>query len=252
MRYILFLLILIFISCNKQDDDTLNKEVDTLNKLEVDILINASKGGGVWWYPQYPDYNPNLPHQGKSTVDSLKSYEFSVYEIGRGEFVDMNDYHVSGLLIIPGSYRTFSDIEIQQILDFLNSGGNLLILVDHNPKNSLTHALNLDFQPINFGGATVEYESHPISEGLEPNMFLVGVSAITNSEEGINVIARLEKSVFIDTNGNNSPDPGEISNPIFMGTKTFGKGRIVFCGDINLWQHDFLLLKNTLKWFDLM
>lgn len=245
MRYIFIFIIIISIGCNKQDPKN-------LNQLDVDIIINGSKDGGGWWFPQDIDCDPNIDHQGKATVDTLKSYGFSVYEIGKREFVDMNNFKVPSLLFIAGCYRSFSENEIQQILNYLNDGGNLLILLDHTPNNSLTHALNLDFQDINDAGAIIEYESHPISVGLESGLMVAGVSAITNIDEGISVIARFGESTFFDTNGNYIQDPDEINNPIFMGSKNYGKGKIVFCGDQNLWQKEFLLLKNTLKWFNLM
>ena len=52
------------------------------------IVVDASKCGGVWWFPQGKNgFDPTKDHQGKRLADDLKSSGWEVEEIARGEDV---------------------------------------------------------------------------------------------------------------------------------------------------------------------
>jgi hypothetical protein len=45
-------------------------------------------------------------------------------------------------------------------------------------------------------------------------------------------------------------DPGEPTAPAGLGVMPWGQGKIVFCGDTNLWEKvPQPLVRNTLRWF---
>src|SRR5690349_15691468 len=37
------------------------------------VLVDASRDGGDWWFPQGTTVDPNAPHQGKALADYLRS-----------------------------------------------------------------------------------------------------------------------------------------------------------------------------------
>ena len=51
------------------------------------VLVDASRDGGVWWFPQPPagtvTFDPNRDHQGKALADYLRSEGFQVTELPR-------------------------------------------------------------------------------------------------------------------------------------------------------------------------
>ena len=52
------------------------------------ILVDASRDGGGWWFPQTPSLcDPDAHHQGKALADYLKSLGFTVTELCQGEMI---------------------------------------------------------------------------------------------------------------------------------------------------------------------
>src|SRR3954453_17646048 len=54
-------------------------------RLETTILVDASKDGGTWWFPQAPPFFSDLAdHQGKAIADYLRSVGYQIDELPRG------------------------------------------------------------------------------------------------------------------------------------------------------------------------
>jgi hypothetical protein len=47
----------------------------------VDAAGDASGNGGIWWSPQYPDFVPSKPHQGKALADYWRRKGADVEEL---------------------------------------------------------------------------------------------------------------------------------------------------------------------------
>src|SRR5262249_30671099 len=85
-----------FISCQKgrHQEDSLpnnlpnNSPVHALKNSKA-ILVDASKDGGVWWWPQTPSngYSENRDHQGKPLADYLKKLGYEVDELPLGAII---------------------------------------------------------------------------------------------------------------------------------------------------------------------
>ncbi|MHB1306881.1 MAG: hypothetical protein ACYC23_07355 [Limisphaerales bacterium] len=52
------------------------------------VPVEASKDGGLWWFPQAPPaFDPRQPHQGKPLADAMRARGRAVTELPRGEVV---------------------------------------------------------------------------------------------------------------------------------------------------------------------
>jgi hypothetical protein len=51
----------------------------------IRVLIDASKDGGLWWFPQAGTFDAAQYHQGKAFAHSLRQDGAEVVELGRGE-----------------------------------------------------------------------------------------------------------------------------------------------------------------------
>jgi hypothetical protein len=62
-------------------------------------------------------------------------------------------------------------------------------------------------------------------------------------------VGRLSNESYLDLNKNSLRDSSETSAPAVFGVMPYGTGRIVFCGDTNLWEWvPQPLLRNVLAW----
>jgi hypothetical protein len=233
MKKLLYLIctLVIFTSCHNESDDSPNKQT-----YDSDIVINASNDGGSWWYPQGIDCDPALDHQGKELVDFLKQKGYSVYESCRQENVEISDYPKIKLLIVAGSYLPYSDAESQIIFDYVSNGGKLMLLLDHTTDNTLANKFGLDFQNTNTNNIKIEFLNHEITQNIDSVYETSGVSGLNNSELSIDIIAKLDNETYLDTNSNGIQDQDEIASPILIGTMDIEQGKVLFSGDINIWQ----------------
>lgn len=218
-----------------------------------EIVINASKGGGVWWFPQGVDCDTTLGHQGKEVVDYLKREGFLVYESCREEDINLGDFPNIKLLIIAGSIKPYSISESEEIACYVKDGGKLMLLLDHNiTNNSLPYHLGLNFWETNKNDAIIKFQKHAITGNRSYEHAIRGVSALKKSDYIVDVVARLDEATYLDVNYNGVQDENEVSAPIVIGVIQFGQGTVLFSGDINIWQYlENELFKNAITWFDL-
>jgi len=271
MRYFHYLLVLICFSCSDSvvedaDDhfeDVITTKTDTSSNVGesvtivpdtplTNILIDASHGGGAWWYPQGVNCNPESYHQGRGFANELSAHKYSVYESCREEVIDPKQFKELALLVVADGYRAFSKSEADRVLEYLSDGGNVLLMLDHGaPLNNREtwSALGLEFYKTNVNDVIINFETHKVAYGMPATLATRGVSAISSDGKGIDVIARLSSDTYLDLNFNGTLDANDRVNPIFMGAIEYGKGKLVFCGDVNLWQRDMTLIRNTMSWF---
>ena len=251
MKKISFLTFLFYlvVSCSiVQDETELNNH--TYN---FEIVINASKDGGAWWSPQSINCDTAEAHQGKVLVDLLKQEGYSVYESCREEYIDIDDFPNIKLLIVAGSYLKYSDTESEMIYDYVRKGGKLMLLLDHSPDNSLASKFGLDFQKPNENNGKLIFENHEITSNIdiEYAFNISGFSGLNSSVLDYDVIARMDEETFLDLNYNGFHDHDEICAPTLIGTMNLEKGKMIFSGDVNIWQNYTKLFMNTIEWFDL-
>jgi hypothetical protein len=215
----------------------------------VKILIDASRDGGVWWFPQAGTFDPSMAHQGKALADYLRSLGHKVDELPRPHAITpelLADYQLVIRAVGLGSY---SSAEINAYTNYVQNGGRLLLLADHSATDALASSFGLQFEGKTCGENKLNnYVAHPITQGVGELSYIVG-SALTSYPGTAQIIGRLSNLSYLDLNNNNIQDPGESSRPDVLGLMNLGSGRIVFCGDTNMWQSvPQPLTDNVLEW----
>jgi hypothetical protein len=217
------------------------------------ILVDASRDGGVWWYPQFGAFDPDGDHQGKALADYLRSKGYRVDELGRPTPISANLLYRYALVVRAGGFGGYAADEISAYRRYVGAGGRLLLLADHMlfaPPDDLAESFGLVFAGITRGDNVPQFKSgHPITNGRGPLAYGVG-SALISIPDAAQVLGGLDSASYVDLNDNNQQDAGEPSAPPVFGAMTFGPGRIVFCGDVNLWEWDTSrdLVDSVLAW----
>ena len=219
------------------------------------ILVDASRDGGGWWFPQFElsgDFDISLPHQGKYLADYLRSRGYRVDELRRPYFVAPL-LHTYDIVIRASGFGYYTPQEIAAYQQYVQAGGNLLLLGDHMkylPADSLALAFGLEFAGITLGDNLMSnFIAHPITEGVGTVGYGVG-SGLVAYPASAQLLGFLSSGSYLDLNKNDAQDPGEPSAPPVLGVLPYGTGRIVFCGDVNMWEWiPQPLVDNVLAWF---
>jgi hypothetical protein len=213
------------------------------------ILVDASRDGGVWWFPQAGPFDPLVEHQGKALAEYLRLLGHKVLELPRSYTITaelLADYDIVIRAVGLGEY---APTEIDAYLDYVQKGGNLLLLADHGPPDGLAISFGLTFEAATRGENLLNnYVAHPITTGVGPLFYNCG-GGLTSSGTA-QILGRLSNLSYLDLNNNGVKDPNDPSGPPVLGVMSYGSGRVVFCGDTNLWEAvPQPLTDNVLRWF---
>ncbi len=218
-------------------------------RIKRNILVDASRDGGVWWFPQTAPFNINNLHQGKALADHLRGLGHKVTELGHPATITgalLADFDV---VIRAGGLGNYTAAEINAYDAWVKDFGSLLLLVEHHPQDALASHFGLIFKAVVRGKKKLStFTPHPVTQGVG-TLSYPGGSGLTAHPPSAIVLGKLSADSFLDLNDNNKQDAGEPSAPAGLGVMPFGQGRIVFCGDANLWEQvPQPLVKNTLHW----
>jgi hypothetical protein len=219
-------------------------------RIKQHVLIDASRDGGVWWFPQAGPFDPFSPHQGKALAQYLRSLGHKVVELPRPYKIAsalLAGYDVVVRAVGCGGYaRT----ELAAYVNYVKNGGNLLLLAEHGPSDQLALKFGLEFAGATRGENLLSnYVSHPLTDQVGPLFYSCG-GGLRRHPRGAAILGRLSNLSFLDLDGNGMQDPGEPSAPPVLGAMIYGEGRVVFCGDANLWQMvPQPLVDNLMRWF---
>lgn len=206
------------------------------------ILVDASKDGGVWWYPQspYTGFSATSYHQGQKLADYLRASGFKVHELPRDIPISDSILSYYTYVIRAGGLGNYTSSELAAYQSFLNRSGSLLLLQDHLgnfPNDQLSITLGAKFEG-SITGTLSSFNSHSITTGVLPLSYIAG-------------------SVIKD------PDPAQITNLAYFTINNGGNTaiasaigiinhptcKIVYLGDINgLEQTPQPLTANIINW----
>lgn len=170
-------------------------------------------------------------------------------------------------LVISGPFRPMSDEEIDAVLNFINRGGRLSVMLHiPSPVASLLRKLGVvySYTPINeqeniLDGnskdfSIVSLQPHPITEGVD-SFKAFGIWGVMNEMDNSAVIASASPKAWVDMNKNNTFDDGDGVYPYgLVVAGKLGKGEFVVFGDDAIFQNQFLnnenvtLATNLAKW----
>ena len=221
------------------------------------ILVDASHDGGGWWFPQKSDFSASAPHQGKALAEHLRSLGYRVTELPRDTRITPELLAEADLVIRDTGFGPYLPAEIDAYDHWVKTGGRLLLLVEHHPQDALAEHFGLQFRgiaripgpgPHNTTTRLGKFAPDPLTQGVDALQYLGG-SGLTAQPAEAKILGWLSTEDYLDLNDNNVKDPGEPVGPAALGLLPFGQGRIVFCGDSNLWEGvPKRLIKNTLSY----
>lgn len=186
-------------------------------QLNRHILIDASRDGGVWWYPQGDTVDPEAPHQGQRLADYLRSRGYVVDELPRGRIVSDTLLATYAGVIRAGQYGTYTAGELRAYDWSLDCGMTVVLLgefLHDGGHDKLAESMGINARG-NLTGLVTTFAEHPITEGVEELAFIAGSSLGSATVSGVEVLG------WLDTG---EPVMGVVSHP---------KGRIFFLGDTN-------------------
>jgi hypothetical protein len=93
------------------------------------ILIDASKDGGTWWFPQGKTYDPKKAHQGKVFADGLARRGWEVRELAPGDTITDKTFEKVDLVLRPQFFSAYSEAEVQAYRAAVDAGLRLILIV---------------------------------------------------------------------------------------------------------------------------
>jgi hypothetical protein len=176
---ILMLLITSLGSCQKEISGPMNDSPAGTIKDEKAILVDASRDGGVWWFPQSPStgFSEKEDHQGKGLADHLRKLGYKVDELPRGAIITTSFLRKYSKVIRAAAFSNYSPDEITAYESFLNESSSLLLMSDHlanTVNDQLSDRLGLNFEGVHMGPAITNFQTHPVTAGVTSLPFIAG------------------------------------------------------------------------------
>ena len=229
---IIFFVCIVSSSCNKPSED-LNSAIEApttqatfaeTNTSDNDklILVDASRDGGVWWFPQASKFSASLPHQGKALADYLRSKGFEVDELPRGTTITWNLLKKYRKIIRAAGFGNYTSTEISAYDSSVLHSSSILFLSDHLqnfPNDKLSAHLGLNFSGSHTGTITPT-SNHPTTEAVSSISYIAG-SVINQPDPAWMTI--------LGYVGKTATQPGYAA----MGILHHPKAKIFFIGDVN-------------------
>jgi hypothetical protein len=255
LKYFVIGLIAIFISVVLLSFPPLNFNKE---KTPSNIFI-YSKGVVNWNKPEFGRYGLRSSGMFGMLPDYLKSFGYTVY---MDSTVNKDNLGKANVLVVINLDEGFTEKEKNEIQQFVNQGGSLLVLGDHTGLGGMREPLNelLKFTGIEFNfdsahylkqywGDSYEFFPHPITHKLKSNREVgisVGASLAIFSNKAEPVISA--KFGFSDygnaLNKNNAYlgdrryNDGELlGNIILVAQAKYGKGKVLVFGDTSSFQN---------------
>lgn len=201
---------------------------DYINTGTNQTLTHASNYTVLWdtSHGVFLNYQPSGEFQ--PLVQNLAVNGFSVDTTNRGFLVDdPAGYNVIVVCLGSAHYTAYSSAEVTRIANFVNSGGGLLIMGDN------TDCPNLNIQPVasSFGVSVgldyvVPYDTY--TTNLDSHAIFDGVSRIYMRAAG--EISAVVPSFEVAWQ--------EGTGMALVAVGTYGKGRVVTLGDINIFAEN--------------
>jgi hypothetical protein len=154
----------------------------------TNILIDASRDGGAWWYPQAEDFNAAAEHQGKRFAELLRQNGFRVDEMPRTKTIS-DDVLKNYAVIIRTDGTVYGTDEIQAYHKKVSEGVTLLLLADHHKferTDGLAQSFNVSFTAV-VDGKISKLVSNPFTNNTGSLSYMVG-SFISNAQQNSDIL----------------------------------------------------------------
>jgi len=180
----------------------------------IRILVDASKDGGLWWFPQAGTFDATQYHQGKALADSLRQDGADVVELGRGETITTDKLRGFDLVVRVPAYFTYSSSEALAY-QYSVAGGTRLLLMNGGYVGSdlVAEAFGLQFETRTHFSSLKRWVSHPF------------IRNDTEGHDGVwsGIIKAPSDSIYLGWLNDSRETP-------VLGYLPFGQGYVVFTG----------------------
>lgn len=179
------------------------------------VLIDASKDGGLWWFPQGRTFDPKQGHQGKPLADLIRSKGWEVVELPRGEVITLDKLRDVDIVVRPPIYSDYSADEVVAYRDSVIGGTRLLLLGGGGANtDSLAAMFGLRFDSLSRFGSVRQWIPHPLSANVAGQD--LSWTSVSESPSGAVMLAWLNQA---------EADPRPV-----LGYLPYGSGYVVFVG----------------------
>ena len=175
------------------------------------ILVDASKCGGLWWFPQGPTSDPTKPHQGKALADFMRFKGWQVTELPRGEVITLEKLRDADIVIRPPAYFNYTVDEVFAYHESVTAGTRLLLIGGSN-YDTLTQFFGLRFEPQTRFAPVRRWIPHPFTYNIDT--FSAAWTPISEAPPTAVILAWLSRE-------EDNPRPA-------LGYFPHGKGYVVF------------------------
>jgi len=181
------------------------------------VLVDASKDGGLWWFPQGKGkaFDPEREHQGKPLADFMRSKGWDVVEFGRGEVITSDKLRDFDVIIRPSIYYEYTPDEVVAYRDSVIGGTRLLLMGGSGTNDALAAIFGLRFDSSSRFASVKQWIPHPLSSNIAEKD--LSWTSISESPPSAVLLAWLNQ--------------GDAANsrPV-MGYLPYGSGYVVFVG----------------------
>jgi hypothetical protein len=188
--------------------------VQHINLCGVDILVDASDDGGVWWFPQGGAGDPSAPHQGKALADYMRSLGGDVRELPRPFRTSLYLLNQYPLVLLVGACNVRDSFEIPAYKEYVLRGGRLILIGEHpcTLMSPLPRVFGLQMSGSHWG-TVVDFTPHPITIGVTSLQYHAG-SSIAKAPPGATTL-------------------GSLHGEPVMGIMPLGSGEVFYIGDVH-------------------
>jgi hypothetical protein len=166
------------------------------------------------------------------------------------------------VLVISGAFKPLASEEVQAVVDFINNGGGLAVMLHIAPPlGGLLHRLDVDFtngtlreavglienNPLDF--KVDNLHSHPVTDGLS-DFSLYGSWALRSTASHVIIIAETTDRSWVDLDRDNKLSANDAVQKFgVMAAGELGRGRYLVIGDDAVFQNRFFDQNNReLAW----
>ena len=223
MRKHSFYLIILIIACCLAS--SCNKTVRHTNNLPggsgpgAQVLVDASRDGGIWWAPQVGPFDAAKPHAGTALANYIKHLGYSVKELEGGAVITKELLHQYKFVIRAGGDGGYSPSEMDAYSVFLKSN-TALLFINGPQRNSLSDQLalflGLQFEG-SYTGTITTFKGHSITAGVSSLDYTGGSVILKPDSNVVNSLAYFSN--------------GAVHNATAMGILNYPGCHIVFLGD---------------------
>ncbi len=193
---------------------TVEAQVRNRHQGPLRVIVDASKDGGLWWFPQGQNFNANQYHQGKALGDFMRRQGWKVTELPRGQVITFDILRDVDLVIKPAAYFAYSEDEAFAYRQAVTSGTRLLMVGAGPNPDAVANTFGLQSEKRNHFGSVEQWIPHALTANIE--CCSVAWSSLSELPPGAVALAWLEP---LSAN----PHPVLVYLP-------YGKGYVVFAG----------------------